>query len=407
METLLFAFLLSLGVYFYISRKQPLITGAIFALCAMTRPEGVMYFTIIFAFTLLMQISYLKRLFQNSTAENINPPLYSGRRESILLLLGFLLPYMAYFLWRYNYYGHLLPNTFYVKANDFQWSRLGRGWDYLLQLVSWWSLGPVLVLAFFALLSPVNRRIWLLFWLLIGATAVYFVYVGGDFIVWFGPRFFLPVLPFILLLSSAGLLWFGNLRFIPSRSTIWLQLGLSGILLINAYGYAWPARFFNPSNFTAQMQGWTEMGRWIKDNTPSNTTLATDAAGLIPYYSNRYTIDMFGLTDEYIAHLPIPRMEDGVVAHEKYDPQYILRRRPDCVVSTWVDREGNAISAGLSDFTEEFNKIYELVAVTKTRFGPPAQGRWIIVTSIYKPNLYDTGYQTGLYCKAGISLVQD
>jgi hypothetical protein len=407
METLLFAFFLCLGVYFYVSSKRPLITGAIYALCAMTRPEGVMYFTLVFGFTVLMQIPFVKRLPFLSSAQNINPLPTYARRESILFLLGFLLPFLTYFLWRYDYYGYILPNTFYVKASDFQWARIGRGWDFLLQLVSWWSLGPILVLAFFALLSQVNRRIWLLFWVLIGATAAYFVYVGGDFIVWFGPRFLMPVLPFILLLSSAGLVWLGNLRFIPSRSSVWIQIGISAILLINAYGYAWPARYFNPTNFTAQMQGWTEMGRWIKDNTPSNTTLATDAAGLIPYYSNRYTIDMFGLTDEHIAHLPVSARQGSVVAHEKFDPQYVLRRQPDCIVSTWMDREGNAISAGLSEFAGDFNNTYNLVAVSKTRYGPPDRGRWIIVTSTYKPKMYDTGYQTGLFCKEGIRLTHD
>ena len=404
METLLFTFFLSLGVYLYLYGQRPLITGVIFSLCAMTRPEGVMYFALILGFTFLMQIPFFKRLLLNPAPENANHPHFHAFRESVLLLLGFLLPYSAYFLWRYNFYGFVLPNTFYVKASDFQWTRLGRGWDFLLQLVSWWSLGLILILSLFALFVHHNRQIWLLFWLMISATLAYFVYVGGDFIVWFGPRFLMPVLPLLLLLTSAGLLWPADLRVVPARLTNWIQLGVAGILLINAYGFSWPARIFNHSNFTAQMQSWTEMGLWIAANTPSTTTLATDAAGLIPYYSNRYTIDMFGLADIHIAHLPVSDSEGGVVAHEKYDPAYILQRQPDCIVSTWMDREGNAVSAGLADYIGEFNEIYHLVAVTKSRFGPPSEGRWIIVTSVYKPNMFDAGYQTGLYCQKDLSL---
>ncbi len=141
------------------------------------------------------------------------------------------------------------------------------------------------------------------------------------------------------------------------------------------------------------------MGLWIAANTPTDTTIATDAAGLIPYYSERYAIDMFGLTDLHIAHLELSVPGEGVVAHEKFDPVYILSRGPDCIVSTWIDERGRPISAGLLSVISEFETLYELVAVAKVKYGPPVDSRWVIATSTYTPELFSSGYVTGLFCR--------
>jgi hypothetical protein len=104
---------------------------------------------------------------------------------------------------------------------------------------------------------------------------------------------------------------------------------------------------------------------------------------------------MFGITDEHIGHLKtVGKITAG---HDKIDPRYILARKPDYIVSTWLDIEGNAVSAGLGMFRQEMEAMYKLVAVAKIRSGVPQDGRWIIVTSEYTPALYQQGYVTGLF----------
>jgi hypothetical protein len=145
------------------------------------------------------------------------------------------------------------------------------------------------------------------------------------------------------------------------------------------------------------MQGWAELGKWINEHTSPNAVIATDAAGLIPYYSGRVTLDMFGLTDMHIAHLQVPNMGRGTTAHEKFDPDYILAQQPDYIVSTWLDEKGNAISAGLDTVREDMKAHYRLIAVAKIMQGPPNDGKWVQTISKYSSDLYRQGYQTGLF----------
>lgn len=378
METLLFTFLLTLSIYMYLYHDAAFLSGIVFALLSMTRPEGLLYFTLALGCWIVApQVFHSKRI--------------------ILFIAGFLLLYGGYFLWRYSYYGYLLPNTFYAKAGGFHWPRIERGWKIFFQVISWWSLQPILLASVFALLPLRKGRPWLFFFSMVLATFLYFVFVGGDFIVWFGPRFLIPVLPVLLLMCAEGINRISHIRFIPGQGRKIVQLMLFIWLFINALWFSWPTRFFNKDAFSVQMRGWAEMGRWIAANTPSDATIATDAAGLIPFYSKRYSIDMFGLTDLHIAHLNVPITEQSIVAHEKSDPSYILGREPDYIVSTWMDAEGRAVSAGLASVEKEFNESYELVAVAKIKHGPPSDGRWITVTSTYTPDLYEQGYVTGLF----------
>ncbi len=383
METLLFTFLVTLSVYIYLYHDTPFLSGIVFALSSMARPEGLLYFTLALGYWI------------------VAPQLFNHRsscpKRLALFMAGFLLLYGSFFSWRYSYYGYPLPNTFYAKASGFYWGRIKRGGKILLQVISWWRLQPALAVSISALFPLRKDRPWLLFSAMVFATFSYFVFVGGDFIVWFGPRFLIPILPMLLLMCTEGLSRISHIRFIGGQGQKLIQLVLFAYIFINALWFSWPGRFLHKEYFSAQMRGWTEMGHWIAANTSPDATIATDAAGLIPFYSGRYSIDMFGLTDLHIAHLNLPITEQSIVAHEKFDPYYILELQPDYIVSTWMDAQGNAISAGLSSFKSKFNESYELIAVAKVKKGPPPDGQWVIVTSSYTPELYQQGYVTGLF----------
>jgi hypothetical protein len=229
-------------------------------------------------------------------------------------------------------------------------------------------------------------------------TFIYFLFIGGDFIVWFGPRMLMPVLPTMLFLAIEGLsrivLWLP----VPNGYKILIMAGSITLLLLYLYRFSWPGLPSRQINFSVQMRGWKELGMWIQVHTPPYTRIAVDAAGLIPYYSQRYAIDMFGLTDLHIAHLENPNLGTGTVGHEKYDPDYILSLKPDCIVSTWLDEQGHAISAGLGSRINEVESFYRLEAIAKIKNGPPNNGRWVIKTTTYKPRFFEEGYVSGLFC---------
>jgi hypothetical protein len=354
------------------------LVGALFAITAMIRPEGVIYFTIVCSFLVIEQIC--KR--------------HLTMKGLVSLMGGFFAIYLPYLAWRYIYYGNLLPNTYYAKAVPFGLWRIQRGLSILRVVVAQWNLWPLLCISILAFLPPRNSFFYLMQTLIV-ITFLYFIWIGGDFIVWFGPRFLMPIFPFVLLLSTEGLrkMW----SLFPSAK--WkgglVRFAFLSLLALGQYFLAWPALYFGRDAFALQMHGWAELGYWIAKNTPPDAVIATDAAGIIPYYSDRIAIDMFGLTDEHIGHLEtVSKITAG---HDKIDPSYILARKPDYIVSTWLDMEGNAVSAGLGMFRQKMETMYKLIAIAKVRNGAPQDGRWIIVTSEYTPALYQQGYVCGLF----------
>lgn len=397
METLFFTMFLFASLYSFLFSPQSTVTGVLFALTAMTRPEGILYF--------LIALIYAVSQTLNRGAFKLNEhahTLFGQEKPSvghIFRLLGsFFLVYGLYFAWRYHYYGDLLPNTFYAKVAGSWIGNFHSGIGALASLMKDWALLPLFLIPL-TLIPKIKQGNLVFLFTTIFITLIYFVVIGGDFIVWFGPRLLMPVFPILALLNEKGLTQI--LQWAKKQKIRWFHGGallLFPLLLFYEYQYSWPG-FMNMKNFTTQMRGWAELGLWIADHTPENASLASDAAGLIPYYSNRYTIDMFGLTDRHIAHLKIKGQGYGVVGHEKVDPLYILQRsRPTCIVSTWLSPEGEAIAAGLDGIKDQFNKAYILTAVAKVRMGPPQDGTWVVETQSYNYTLYENGYWTGIFC---------
>jgi hypothetical protein len=385
METALFTFLVTFSVFLLISDRLSWLAGIGFALAAMTRPEGVMYFAIAVTMKPLLSI------FTSYEVRN--------KKGLVVSVICFLVLYGTYFMWRYAYFGYLLPNTYYAKASDFHITRLIRGWEMLLEVLKEWRVYLVIGLSVASLISWKRHWVWSLFPAMVGATFSYFIFVGGDFIVWFGPRFLMPVFPMLLLMASEGINNLTQLRYFSASVKPFSQVIVIILVVVISFFYSWPSSKGLEIYFASQMRAWEEIGRWIKSETPSDTRIATDAAGLIPYYAERYAYDMFGLTDVHIAHIELDEMGSGTAAHEKFDPQYILDQQPDCIVSTWMDANGNAVSAGLMSVYDQFVENYKLVAVSKSRYGPPENGRWVIETDVYKPRLFEEGYVTGLFCR--------
>ena len=63
---------------------------------------------------------------------------------------------------------------------------------------------------------------------------------------------------------------------------------------------------------------------YLVRETPQGEVVALPWAGRIPYETRLTTIDLLGLNDRHIASLPTPQRGIDV----KYDPDYVLRRRP-------------------------------------------------------------------------------
>ncbi len=289
--------------------------GLLGVLATMTRPDGI----------LLYGIAGLVGLSRARRACTWGP--------FVAVCAAGLLVYLPYWLWRFNYYGWAFPNTFYAKSAASPYPQQG---VYYITLY----LGCYYVL----LLAPLG---WLvgatrattrgLALASAGAIALYLAFVawvGGDFM--FG-RFLVPITPLAYL--SIELLrarWPGHmlalvllaltstatlLRRYPTEAITRLPSGERGVAeeRLN-YTVAW----------TARMREAAEQLREVFRGYDVRVVL-TGTQAIWAYYGE---FDLAiegctGLTDEYIAHLPIGARTS--IGHEKsilaIDPDYLLRRR--------------------------------------------------------------------------------
>jgi len=332
LESPLFAFLVLAGGISYLREmKDPDLTplsGAWFALAAMTRPEGLL----IYALTGLHQVA--SRLI----CERRLATRQDWRRLGLFALL-----WVPWFGFRWRYYGFPLPNTFYAKVTlGDSGAQRARGWEYVQTFVRiHLGIAPLIVA-----LLPLLRRSWRP-WssyliLIVLAYGGYIGFVGGD---WSVGRFFVPLLPLLYTLLAGGLkvLWEElSLRVAPKvHPAPWIGksaivVGLSGLvvgLFVASSLYGEKALFIDPFDARLAGRARTEMGRWLHDHVPPDTYIAVDAAGQMPFYADLRALDLYGLNDLNIAHRQVEAMGQGTPGHEKMDMDYVIFvAQPDYII---------------------------------------------------------------------------
>jgi hypothetical protein len=286
------------------------------------------------------------------------------------LVFGFVILYGPYFVWRYSYYGYLLPNTFYAKTGA-TLAQVQRGLVYTQDFFATPGLYGLLVLLGLSLSGLFWRRHANepstgiaspapLLWLFLLLTVAYVVAVGGDHFPL--GRFFVPILPPLMLLLSYGALTAWELHSHLPRAVGPAAAAVAVLaLLVILAGGVWqlPAS----DSRAAEQPVWREhkvtmknidVGHWLRRNTPPDTVVSTGIAGALPYYAERRVIDMLGLNDVYIAHLEVDTMGQGIAGAEKIDVGYVLDQQPDYIPFS---------SAGAFLDNERFRRSYELVEV--------------------------------------------
>ncbi|UCD29634.1 MAG: hypothetical protein JSV03_03905 [Planctomycetota bacterium] len=124
-------------------------------------------------------------------------------------LLIFLVSAGTQTIFRFLYYGEILPNTYYLKMTGYPllW-RITRGFVVFRDFVQEanWIL---LLFPFFAVFFVRERRLLFLAWVFI-CQSVYNIYVGGDAWEWYGGanRYLSVVMPLFFIIFSASLFQF-------------------------------------------------------------------------------------------------------------------------------------------------------------------------------------------------------
>jgi len=309
LETSLFMLLLWLTFSTAASDKiPPAVSGLIAALATMARPEGILA-AVVVSMGLFIR------------------PRQIRFKEFLSFWIGCLILIVPHLLWKFIYYGNILPNTFYAKTGGGVF-RIWRGAAYITHGWGW----PELILGFLLLCAVLwkNKSRELRAASFTGlAFILYILWVGGDSL---GPdRFLAPVASFLVFSAVAA----SHELFVKSRRNpgfIIVHIVFAVILALNTLPMkrlVEKGSVYSSEKEAAHPR--TLLGKCLAETAEMDDLLATSLIGRTPYYSGLFTLDVFGLIDPHIARRKIPNTGAGAAGHEKTDIEYILRRNP-----TWI-----------------------------------------------------------------------
>jgi len=239
---------------------------------------------------------------------------------------------------RLVWFGSLLPNTYYAKhtGGDFVGTAL-TGSLYLGQRF-FHVYGLFWVLAVWNALraGTAVSRVYLA---LLVAFPLFVLTVGGDDLTFGGARLLLPILPVIWLGAARGVASMALPRmaaagallamvavgaginvvwYVDTTRTVYGQTGLSTSVpaAILAANRAHLRQLATPTPLP--------VSRYLSETLAPGDSIAVPWAGRVPFETGLPTIDLLGLNDRHIAHLP--KTQRGIDV--KYDASYVLARRP-------------------------------------------------------------------------------
>ena len=228
----------------------------------------------------------------------------------VFLLLG-----GTYFSWRWHYFGHPLPNPFYVK---------GGGYIYIAALKSSWrnsvSLGlPFIPIFLLSVRSRESLRKGIAFLIpIVGATFMW-VLISDE--VNFGARFQYPVLALFVLSwypLVCGLL--ADLRLTKEASLNAMQKMAIAVTISAVLFFFFYRQISDSRQITYTYDGRFDIAVILSQYADRGYTIATTEAGLLPLYSRWRAIDTWGPNDRWIA-------QHGGLTYE-----YLVRQKPDVIM---------------------------------------------------------------------------
>lgn len=329
LETTLFGALLAAGVLLSLRAEESggsWGSGIAFALAALTRPEGALLFAV-FAGTrgALAVASALGTGRSHGLAVRIARDPVARRLVRDAAVVGAVVGGQLAFRFL-AYDGEWLPNTYWAKAGGF-W---GVGpWGYVRIGAGAPLLGVVpAVLGFAGFLLDGDARRW---GLPLGAVALAGALsplaTGTDWMPGF--RLVAPYLPLLAAVVAIG--WYRVARLVLRRP-VWIGPALLLALVPLAWFSQGPARAGLRRTLDVRASGYDHghraLAEWLRSGAarPGDTVALMDI-GIVGFFCHDQRIlDITGLTDRTIAKSP------GTFLDKRFDPRYVLDRKPEFVV---------------------------------------------------------------------------
>jgi len=298
--------------------RSYLILGVLFALAALTRPEGVFYAVPTGGYLLLCK------------RDRERARLVAVFLGTTLLLFGLFTAWVAF------YYGDPMPNPFYAKFHPISADLLARGYDVSRKFVLGYLGAPLIVIGLWALATRLrwSSKGWLPL-TIFGTFVVFYLRVGGDLQIFY--RMWFWVLPMLALLLGEAIAVFSVDRGRQLISAV-LTLGLLAASLQHSLRGTERGRVAGDEAF---VRGAALIGEAIAKQNPG-ATIAANNVGALGYASRLQVLDMLGLVDRHIAKAP--GKEVGIPAHESHDGSYVLDQKPDFILYAMPKRYPQPVS---------------------------------------------------------------
>jgi hypothetical protein len=340
LETSMYTFFVTAGLLRLASadRAGQFFRGGLWLILAtMTRPDGAIFYAL---GSLVVLIVATGR--RDWTTSRRNWPLLLG------YALPFLVLYVPYFIWKFSYYGHAFPNTYYAKSGGD--SYFEQGFYYLgLYLSCYYYLIPALLIPLLLALRGTGKGFAVPglvsvrgYWLVVLFTLPFLLYVakvGGDFMF---SRFCLPVTPALLL----------GLQYLCRSSRRWVGAVAGLAVIAGSFGMNYPAAALKHGNERGVVEEAKTYPQWYVDcyriighrlkelfaGTELRVAIDGGQAMLAYFGEFPYVLEINGLTDEFVAHREIAKR--GMVGHEKRLPlahPYLRARGVHMVVGAYQD----------------------------------------------------------------------
>jgi hypothetical protein len=318
MEVGLLTLLISLAVLLALTNEKSIFISIILALAILVRMDAVIAAALIVVY-----------LFVKNKTSAIIPAIFVA--GTALVILWF----------QQAYFGDILPTTYYQKVTGYNvFERIQHG----ILVFNQYATRDTLFLFLFSLAGLIHYKLQrsreaLLLLGIFLAQCAYSIYVGGDYAepeTNAANRFITQGMPALILLFS----WMtsrvlADLTVGQQTPKLNPALPLAAIVLLIISGQAW----FNYSIDNAPLLKSdirrVKLALYIANNTSPEAVIAVHAAGQIPYYSGRTTIDLLGLND------PVVAKGEGhgefYPGHNKWDYEYSIGQlQPDLIADNFA-----------------------------------------------------------------------
>jgi hypothetical protein len=297
LATFFYATIVALSIVAIRNRSSRWVLPFCCFLLGLTRPEANLFCVILLGLTLV----YLPR---------------QARRNFMLsCVILYVVPGAIYFLWRYYYYGMLLPLPFYIKSGKFHLYGLESTLSFVSN-IAFAFVFPVLLCIVFRPVRAIP--------IVAPAIAISSYLITVNHIMGFGDRYFYPLLPVLSVLGGIGIMNFA--ATLPAKLHLRARTAILLFLLLAViFGFKKGNSDANASVSYARglKRAHIVLGQALATATwhTADPVLVIGDAGAVPYISRLTTIDSFGINDPFIAtHFPYDRSG------------YILSKHPAVIV---------------------------------------------------------------------------